>query len=79
MPQVAQQDYLRIEVADVTQLSADEKKQINDAAERGVLLDALVVAESGDESRVIAVNKDEKRAAIYSLTEEGVVTINWRA
>lgn len=77
MPQVAQQDYLRISVENSGTLTAEEKRQIKETAERGVLLDALIVCD-GEESRVISVHKDDERAAIYSLGNEEIVTISWR-
>lgn len=46
--QIAQQDDLRIEIGQPDALTTNEKKQLIDAHERGVLMDVLLVLYGGD-------------------------------
>lgn len=45
MPQIAQQDYLRVEISDLANLTEEEVQKINELHNRGTLMDALIVTE----------------------------------
>lgn len=48
MAQIAQQDYVRLSIADLSNLTEDERKKIRDLHERGILMDALLEVADGD-------------------------------
>lgn len=55
MPNIAQQDYLRIEVADFKNPTASEIALIKKSVEQGTIFDALIVSEN-QTSKVIGAN-----------------------
>ena len=75
MPQIAQQDYIRIEVSasSVTsgELTASEKAEIKKAVENGTIWDVLMVA-AFETLRIIAVSSGTSAIAVYSIEEEAI-------
>ena len=57
MPQIAQQDYLKLEISDFGSLSTNEKQAIRDFRDKGVLFDVLIVGDNGD--RICRIVADE--------------------
>lgn len=48
MPQAANQDYIRLDIKDLSNLTVDERRKIWDLHDRGILMDALLVLDDGD-------------------------------
>lgn len=72
MPNIAQQDYLRIPVGEITSPTDAEKKLIKQYAEQGVIMDALIIegteGETG-ETRVFAHDPVSKKILFFSIAE----------
>ena len=82
MPQIAQQDYIRIEVSgeSVTsgELTASEKAEIKKAVENGTILDVLLV-NAAETLRIITVSPASTSIAVYSVEEEKIVVFTYNA
>lgn len=85
MPQIAQQDYLRIPVYDITSIreSSEEIGAIRKYAEAGLIMDVIlevdVEGEGGEhgkeEIRPLCHDNLNKTVTVYSSAEETMVTI----
>lgn len=71
MPQIAQQDYIRIEISGNSVLTASEKAEIKKAVENGTIWDVLMVS-PGETLRIIAVSLASLSIATYSIEEEAI-------
>lgn len=60
MPQIAQQDYIRIPIADLTEMTDSEKAEIKKAIDNNTIFDCIIQTEHG-ESRILAVSIMSKR------------------
>ena len=78
MPQIAQQDYLRIDIADMEELTSEEKAKLRDAVARNVLFDTIIVdAYSGVQARPIATKgRPVNSVVLFVLSEDGLASIN---
>ena len=48
MPKIANQDYIRLDIKNPSNLTEDEKRKIWDLHDRGILMDTLLVQNDGD-------------------------------
>lgn len=79
MPQVAQQDYLTVEIADVTALTAEEKAEIRKHLQNRTIWDVLFYFPLGPHtSRVITATNTEnaKSISLYSPDSGEIVEID---
>lgn len=83
--QIAQQDYLRVPMYDVTAPQNSEKKRLRELANQGVIFNVIIEAEieseggekSIEELRVISHNKLSKYIVVYSTAEESIYQISY--
>ena len=68
MPNIAQQDYIRISVADMNHITASEKAEIAKYAESGTIMDAIIETPVGI-ARVIAHAPLDKAIVFYNLDD----------
>lgn len=73
MPQIAQQDYVRLSIADLSNLTEDEKKKIRDLHERGILMDALLEVADGDLTMRVVTDAIGEADTVIVFNEEGTV------
>lgn len=74
MPNIAQQDYLRIAIEDIEELTASEKAEIRRAAENGVVMDVILYnPTSMSESRIISHTPTHKTVVFYDWANAEVV------
>lgn len=82
MPQIAQQDYIRIEVSSGSvssgELTASEKAEIKKAVENGTIMDVLMVVPGVETLRIIAVSSASTSIAAYSIEEEGIQVFRYQ-
>lgn len=78
MPQIAQQDYIYIEVDDLAGLAEEEKLKIRDAHKRGVIFDVIIVFAGGDILlRVVAdLIGSYDVIVVYSAQEHSLIEID---
>ena len=56
MPQIAQQDYLRIPIVDITAVTDAEKEIIREKVKQGIIFDCLLFLSSSTFAKVLSVN-----------------------
>lgn len=81
MPQIAQQDYIRIEVSRDSltsgNLTASEKAEVKKAVENGTICDVLIV-NAVETLHVIAVSQASASIAVYSIEEEAIKVLQYQ-
>lgn len=84
--QVTQQDYLHVEMDDVTTPQVSEKRRLRELVQQGVIFNAIIVTEVEDgetgergfqELRVIAHDALSKTLTVYFPSEESNWTISY--
>lgn len=74
MPNIAQQDYLRIAINDIEEFTASEKAEIRRAAENGVVMDVILYDPTFmSESRIISHGPQSKTVVFYDWANGEVV------
>lgn len=74
MPNIAQQDYLRIAINDIEEFTASEKAEIRRAAENGVVMDVILYDPTFmSESRIISHDPQSKTVVFYDWAKAKVV------
>lgn len=81
MPQIAQQDYIRVEVSgeSVTSgnLTASEKAEIKKAVENGTIWDVLMV-NPAETLRIITVSSASASIAVFSVEEKAIKVFQYQ-
>lgn len=72
MPQIAQQDYIRIEIEDITALTDAEKAKIAEKVANGTIFDCLIVT-SDYTSRVIG--HDDTTISIANVGSKAILDV----
>lgn len=75
MPQIANQDYLTIPIANLSSLTSDEKALLRAKIAENTILDA-VVSVSGVLSRVIGVDPTNELVLIYNFTTSALAKLD---
>jgi hypothetical protein len=78
MPQIAQQDYLtvQLEFSGENQLTEDSKKRVKSVVERGILFDCVFFFQSAY-NRVIGLDKVAEVINVYDSSSESVLTLSY--
>ena len=76
MPQSAQQDYIRIEIADITALTDAEKAQIAAKVANGTIFDCIIV-NGGVEGRVIGCDATGDLVYFFDTTSEQINSLDY--
>ena len=75
MSQVAQQDYIRIPVADFSNTTESERASIKERVEQGTILDAYLEDADGRIARVIGVDETSGYVYIPNIGTEEIIGI----
>jgi len=76
MPQIAQQDYIRIEIGDNTALTDTEKAELAAKVANGTIFDCIIVCEGG-EGRVMACDATDKGVYYYDPIDVAVIKLDY--
>lgn len=77
MPQIAQQDYLYVDVAAVDNLTADEKALLLKKVKNGTILDVVLRDAANNIAKIIAYS--EADIYYYCVPEGGIIVVNLSA
>ena len=76
MPQIAQQDYIRIEIEDASALTDAEKAKLAAKVAEGTIFDCIIVYEDS-ESRVVGSDAINKIVYFYDCANEVVGLLDY--
>lgn len=65
MPQIAQQDYIYVEIADLAHLTDSEKAELRKHMAAGSLFDVIIINKVNYYVRIIAYDKDANTITVY--------------
>lgn len=68
MPQVAQQDYIRIAVDNLSLPTAEERAEIRKHVQNGTIWDAIIADSDGAFGRVLSVVPPSEQIIVYSVS-----------
>lgn len=74
--QIAQQDYIRLAVADPIELTAEEKAKIKKHIQQGTIWNVLIEIDDAP-CRVLAINEDNKVINVFSSADNDILTISY--
>lgn len=78
MPQIAQQDYLRIAIADLEAPTAEEKAEIQKHVQNGTIWDCLIAYSAETPvSRVVAITEGDQSIFIFDTGTEAIIAVSY--
>lgn len=75
MPQIAQQDYVRLSIAEPTDLTVEEKTKIKDLHKRGILMDAHLEVADGDRIMRVVTDAIDEDDTVVVFNNEGIAVL----